>query len=373
MFFDMIFQEKSTGNADGFLMFYVNRYRYGFNGMEKDDEVKGSGNSYTTEFRQYDSRLGRWLSIDPMMSKYPHQSPYAAYNNNPVYFIDPYGLEGVGEPLNPETDNQNSNDGGPVDSYYVGKGNVILYVRDKQDKGIDIDKIKKKNPGWDWVLVDNIEDGYNWLKSKYGNDMDAGMIKNLAFKAHGSKGYIWLQNDGQLYEYPEAEGGGYGDFVNVTMLGPTPGEGIVEDNGEQVTATQKDVEKSWETIRKIGTLLDRDAKVYLSSCDYAEDEEGVNSALKFASFMAGGNKASFYFNTGSGERGYATEGGTMNYLVNNVSNIKSKDKPMIKVNTVWGVSAVVKRNLDLHFTTGGLKEVEVNSGTSIDTENKIEN
>jgi len=33
-------------------------YRYAFNGMEKDDEVKGSGNSYTTEFRQYDSRLG---------------------------------------------------------------------------------------------------------------------------------------------------------------------------------------------------------------------------------------------------------------------------------------------------------------------------
>ncbi len=26
-------------------------YRYGFNGMEKDDEVGGSGNSYTTLFR----------------------------------------------------------------------------------------------------------------------------------------------------------------------------------------------------------------------------------------------------------------------------------------------------------------------------------
>jgi len=44
-------------------------YRYGFNGMEKDDEVKGSGNSYTTEFRQYDPRLGRWMSLDPLMAK----------------------------------------------------------------------------------------------------------------------------------------------------------------------------------------------------------------------------------------------------------------------------------------------------------------
>src|SRR5690554_7020950 len=39
-------------------------YRYGFNGMEKDDQIKGKENSYTTEIRQYDPRLGRWLSID---------------------------------------------------------------------------------------------------------------------------------------------------------------------------------------------------------------------------------------------------------------------------------------------------------------------
>lgn len=69
-------------------------YRYGFNGMERDDEIKGSGNSYTTEFRQYDPRLGRWLSLDPLMSKYPHFSPYIAFNNNPIYFVDPDGLEG---------------------------------------------------------------------------------------------------------------------------------------------------------------------------------------------------------------------------------------------------------------------------------------
>jgi len=66
-------------------------YRYGFNGMESDDEVKGEGNSYTTHFRQYDPRIGRWLSLDPVMAKYPNQSPYAAFNNNPIYFIDPEG------------------------------------------------------------------------------------------------------------------------------------------------------------------------------------------------------------------------------------------------------------------------------------------
>jgi len=33
--------------------------------MEKDDDIKGSWNSYTTEFREYDPRIARWFSIDP--------------------------------------------------------------------------------------------------------------------------------------------------------------------------------------------------------------------------------------------------------------------------------------------------------------------
>jgi len=69
----------------------VGTYRYGFNGMEKDDEIKGEGNSYTTEFRQYDPRIGRWLSLDPKMKKYPSESPYVAFHNNPIYWTDPEG------------------------------------------------------------------------------------------------------------------------------------------------------------------------------------------------------------------------------------------------------------------------------------------
>jgi RHS repeat-associated protein len=69
--------------------------------MELDNEVSGTGNSYTTEFRQYDPRLGRWKSLDPLMMMFPHMSPYVGFDNNPVYYIDPYGLSatnnGVGE------------------------------------------------------------------------------------------------------------------------------------------------------------------------------------------------------------------------------------------------------------------------------------
>jgi len=69
----------------------LNAYRSGFNGMEKDDEVKGSGNSYTTLFRQGDPRLATWLTLDPERAKFPWQSPYSYTNRNPLILKDPFG------------------------------------------------------------------------------------------------------------------------------------------------------------------------------------------------------------------------------------------------------------------------------------------
>jgi RHS repeat-associated protein len=61
--------------------------------MEKNEAVfnNGDGNSYTTEFRQYDPRLGRWLSYDPLAYLQPDQSPYKAFYNNPNKFVDTQG------------------------------------------------------------------------------------------------------------------------------------------------------------------------------------------------------------------------------------------------------------------------------------------
>ncbi len=73
--------------------FTSSTYRYGFNGMEKDDEIKGNGNSYDFEFRQYDPRLGRFLSVDPLTKKYPHYTPYQFAANQPIHAGDIEGLE----------------------------------------------------------------------------------------------------------------------------------------------------------------------------------------------------------------------------------------------------------------------------------------
>ncbi|WP_124019464.1 DUF6443 domain-containing protein [Flavobacterium hydrophilum] len=68
-------------------------YRYGFQGQEKDDEIKGGeGNSLNYTFRMHDPRVGRFFGRDPLESRYPFYSPYA-FSGNRV--IDSGELEGL--------------------------------------------------------------------------------------------------------------------------------------------------------------------------------------------------------------------------------------------------------------------------------------
>jgi len=73
---------------------YKPKYRYGFNGMERGDEMKGIGNSYDFGARLYDPRLGRWFSPDPMKNLLPGISAYSFGYNCPIVVIDPDGKNG---------------------------------------------------------------------------------------------------------------------------------------------------------------------------------------------------------------------------------------------------------------------------------------
>jgi RHS repeat-associated protein len=68
-------------------------YRYGFQGQEKDDELKGSGNAVNYTYRMCDPRVVRFLSRDPMAFKYPYYSPYHFASNSPIIAIDLEGLQ----------------------------------------------------------------------------------------------------------------------------------------------------------------------------------------------------------------------------------------------------------------------------------------
>ncbi|SEO50484.1 RHS repeat-associated core domain-containing protein [Niastella yeongjuensis] len=70
------------------------KYRYGFNGKEDDNEVKGDGNQQDYGMRVYDPRLGRFLSVDPLTKDYAQLTPYQFASNKPIWAIDLDGLEG---------------------------------------------------------------------------------------------------------------------------------------------------------------------------------------------------------------------------------------------------------------------------------------
>jgi RHS repeat-associated protein len=74
--------------------FSISSYRFGFQGMEKEGELYGDGNAYYTQYRMLDVRIGRWFSTDPVVQ--PWMSPYNAFDNNPIFLIDPLGLKAIG-------------------------------------------------------------------------------------------------------------------------------------------------------------------------------------------------------------------------------------------------------------------------------------
>src|SRR5690606_19102772 len=68
-------------------------YRYGFQAQEKDDEVKGAGNSVNYTYRMYDPRIGRFFAVDPLEKDYPWNSPYAFSENMLINAVELEGLE----------------------------------------------------------------------------------------------------------------------------------------------------------------------------------------------------------------------------------------------------------------------------------------
>ena len=65
--------------------------------MMKDNHVAGEGNAYYTLFREYDPDLGRWWRPDPIFQ--PWQSPYSAFDGNPIMLTDVWGLEAISKPV----------------------------------------------------------------------------------------------------------------------------------------------------------------------------------------------------------------------------------------------------------------------------------
>ncbi|MBL7707640.1 MAG: hypothetical protein JNJ86_01140 [Chitinophagaceae bacterium] len=154
-------------------------YRYGFNGKENDNEVKGEGNQQDYGFRIYDTRIGRFLGVDPLTSKYPWYTPYQFAGNKPINSIDLDGLEEY------ET----------IDAYKKAKGDKALKTMDGSDGAwLESDR-KNKTSVWTNAMVAITKN--NWSdklrdNSERGEDPTAQRNVGSAFGVVRDY-YLWAQ------------------------------------------------------------------------------------------------------------------------------------------------------------------------------------
>jgi RHS repeat-associated protein len=120
-------------------------YRYGFQGQEMDNEVKGEGNSINYKFRMHDPRVGRFFATDPLTKEFAHNSPYAFSENRVIDGIELEGLEvslvGFSGEIQDPSDDTDS--GKTASNYGIGllyesrSGSLFLYKESGIGKATD--------------------------------------------------------------------------------------------------------------------------------------------------------------------------------------------------------------------------------------------
>ena len=303
--FGVLLPERSVNAGD---------FRYGFNGMEGDRELKGLGNSYTTEFRQYDPRIGRWLSVDP--EKNTFESPFLSMGNNPLSFNDIYGNKIKGK-----------NGKRLLAQYELAlKGRISdiasEIVQEKSKDTPDLTKITALNSimeGLETHLDDvtQIKESsleYSIKKGKKYPDAN-GVHLNSQVQIDGAFGVDQGNKSGQLMIHPEAEN------FNLTMAGLVTSAALF-DKGETSVAADISNWIAWGLGSNLYDIHDVENIIYntslweydINNAQIAQDVTNMSNQIdddlekialgKAPSFL----KDNRLFNEIENEDGYCSDG-----------------------------------------------------------------
>ena len=153
-----------------------------FNVQEKDDEIYGKRKSLSFEFRNYDSRIGRFWSVDSLVGSYPWNSPYAFAENRVIDGIDLGALL----PLSLDVVKYISSF-----NYYIAKKNNTSYTW-RETTGAKRSRYKLANNGDLRISqtlhglelnpdIDHVAEGYTMH----------GELWNILFPVGGKREYSW--------------------------------------------------------------------------------------------------------------------------------------------------------------------------------------
>jgi RHS repeat-associated protein len=117
----------------------ASKYKYSFNGKEDDTEAEPGWQDYGN--REYDRLSNRFISVDPITSKYPYLTPYQFASNRPIDGIDLDGLEYIKAIPNFNYNNDAYDIPKAVDNAFIGIANGFVSF---WNSGVDTYKSLKR-------------------------------------------------------------------------------------------------------------------------------------------------------------------------------------------------------------------------------------
>ena len=224
----LTYRQKTTGTNIG-------GYRYFFNGQEGDNEVFGEVANFGYEFRQYDSRLGRWWSVDPKWNEYPGVSPFVFCNGSPIILIDTKGEEGVTVSGSPGKHNnkrhflENGLDRAKRAKKHFQRADErstwIIYNDTKRgypSKLLNSYTKQAKDAGINVIVVSDVQDIINYVNNKVGDDSrKKDQITSFYYVGHATPGDldVGYSGTGQDFDPSDFNADAFSNGTYVDVVG----------------------------------------------------------------------------------------------------------------------------------------------------------